>query len=98
MISRFTLLAAILIVMGRSWDPPVSLRVRTIITVAVLGPGVAGAIFHQIRLRKALPREQQQYLVLWVGALWLIVILWILLVVRILFGPQNWDTTLLWRL
>jgi len=37
----------------------IPIHVRIIITAAVLAPGVIGAIFHQVRLRRALAREKK---------------------------------------
>jgi hypothetical protein len=59
MIFRLALMAFLIFVGGYLWiGPTVSIKVWAIITAAVLAPGVALAIFRQIRLRRALSREK----------------------------------------
>jgi hypothetical protein len=55
-IFRFTLLYLILLAFGYHWgrDSVVPIKVAAFIAAAVLAPGVIGAIYWQIRLRREL--------------------------------------------
>lgn len=56
---RFMSVATFIIVVGHFLlVPTVSLKVCTIITAAVLAPGLALSIYQQIRLRRKLAREK----------------------------------------
>jgi hypothetical protein len=55
---RFMSVATFIIVVGHLLTPTVPIEVLTIITVAVLAPGIALSIYQQIRLRRKLAREK----------------------------------------